>query len=85
MGLPSIVTDINGSREIIVENENGYIVPPRDADALLVAMRRMMNDGRRCSYMASNARNMIGCRFEQGFVHQCLFDFYDAILGGEKV
>ena len=84
MGLPSIVTDINGSREIIVENENGMIVPPRDADALFVAMRRMLNDDRRRSYMASNARNMIGCRFEQGFVRQCLFDFYDTILGGEK-
>lgn len=84
MGLPSIVTDINGSREIIVENENGMIVPPRDADALFVAMRRMINDDRRRFYMASNARNMIGCRFEQGFVRQCLFDFYDTILGGEK-
>ena len=84
MGLPSIVTDINGSREIIVENENGMIVPPRDTDALFVAMRRMIIDDRRRSYMASNARNMIGCRFEQGFVRQCLFDFYDTILGGEK-
>ena len=84
MGLPSIVTDINGSREIIVENENGMIIPPRDVDALFVAMRRMLNDDRRRSYMASNARNMIGCRFEQGFVRQCLLDFYDTILGGEK-
>ena len=84
MGLPSIVTDINGSREIIVDNENGYIIPPRDTDALFAAMRRMMNDNRRRSYMASHARNMISCRFEQGFVRQCLFDFYDLILEGEK-
>lgn len=84
MGLPSIVTDINGSREIIVENENGMIVPPRDADALFVAMRRMVNDDRRRSYMASNARNMVGCRFEQGFVRQCLLDFYDMILHEEE-
>jgi len=84
MGLPSIVTDINGSREIIMENENGYIVPPRDADALLTAMRRMVRDDRRRSYMASHARNMIRCRFEQGFVRQCLFDFYDIILEGDQ-
>lgn len=84
MGLPSIVTDINGSREIIVENENGYIIPPQDVDALLAAMQRMISDSRRRSYMASHARNMIGCRFEQGFVRQCLFDFYDLILEGEK-
>ena len=83
MGLPSIVTDINGSREIIVENENGYIIPPQDGGALLTAMRRMMNNHRRRSYMASHARNMISCRFEQGFVRQCLFDFYDVILQEE--
>ena len=80
MGLPSIVTDINGSREIIVENENGYIIPSQDSDALFAAMCRMMSDGRRRTYMASHARNMIGCRFEQGFVRQCLFDFYDVIM-----
>ena len=84
MGLPSIVTDINGSREIIVENENGYIIPPRDADALLTAMQRMVRENRRRSYMASHARNMIRCRFEQGFVRQCLFDFYDVILEGDQ-
>ena len=84
MDLPSIVTDINGSREIIMENENGYIIPPQDGDALLAAMRRMLNDSRRRSYMASHARNMINSRFEQGFVRQCLFDFYDVILDGEK-
>ena len=85
MGLPSIVTDINGSREIIVENENGLIVPPRDMESLLTAMRRMTTDERRRSYMASHARNMIKCRFEQGFVRQCLFDFYDVILGGNSL
>ena len=34
MGLASIVTDINGSNEIIIDGENGVIVPPRDEEAL---------------------------------------------------
>lgn len=80
MGLPCIVTNINGSREIIVENENGIIIPPQDTEALYDAMLRMMTDKKALSYMVSNARNMIGSRFEQGFVRQCLFDFYDAIM-----
>ena len=44
MGLPSIVTDINGSREIIVQGENGVIVPPKDADALYKAMLDMIRN-----------------------------------------
>ena len=34
MGLPSIVTDINGSREIIENEKNGLIVPSKNVDSL---------------------------------------------------
>lgn len=80
MGLPSIVTDINGSREIVKDGENGMIVPPRNEERLFDAMRVMAqaNDDRQ--RMAGNARKMIEDRFEQGFVRRCLYDFYDEIL-----
>lgn len=82
MGLPSIVTDINGSREIIVEGENGCIVPSKDTDALYEAMVRMRTDSAGRQRMASKAREMVANRFEEGYVHQCLLDFYDSILSG---
>lgn len=44
MGLPQIVTDINGATEIIIEGKNGTIVPPKNADALQAAMLRMATD-----------------------------------------
>ena len=81
MGLPSIVTDINGSREIVVEGKNGVIVPPRDADALYAAMMRFVQQPRQVAEMAANAREMIASRFEKSFVEQCLFDYYKEILG----
>ena len=81
MGLPSIVTDINGSREIIVEGKNGVIVPPRDADALYAAMLRFIEAPAEVAQMAANAREMIASRFEKSFVEQCLFDYYKEILG----
>ena len=80
MGLPCIVTDINGSREIIVEGENGVIVPPRNADALFQAMLEMVRNKPNRDYMVGKARTMIESRFEQSFVQKCLMDFYDEIL-----
>ena len=80
MGLPCIVTDINGSREIVEEGKNGIIVPPKDADALYQAMIRMIEDDLMRKSMAEHARPMIASRFEQGFVRQCLLDFYEEIL-----
>ena len=80
MGLPSIVTDINGSREIIKDGVNGLIVQPRDAGALYQAMHLMLRSTIDRDRMAGNARKMIADRFEQGFVRKCLYDFYDEIL-----
>lgn len=79
MGLPSIVTDINGSREIIIDGENGLIVPSKDADALYDAMLRMLTDEPMRKAMAEKARGLIASRFEKGFVQQCLLDFYGEI------
>jgi len=84
MGLPSIVTDINGSREIIVQGENGVIIPSRDADALYQAMLDMVRYNAAHERMAANARKMIASRFEQGFVRKCLLDYYDEILGSDE-
>lgn len=79
MGLPSIVTDINGSREIIENEKNGLIVPAKDADALYVAMERMLTDTAVRSTMKQNARQMIESRFEKNFVQSCQIEFYKSI------
>ncbi len=80
MGLPSIVTDINGSREIIKNGENGVIIPSKDSKALYNAMSNMIEDREACTNMATNARPMIESRFEQGYVRSCLLDFYDEMM-----
>lgn len=41
-GKPIITTDIPGCREAVVEGENGFLVPPRDADSLAEAMLRYL-------------------------------------------
>lgn len=79
MGLPSIVTDINGSREIVADGKNGLVIPPHDSASLLAAMERMVTDDTVRKRMAANARPMIECRFEQGAVLRNLLAFYDEI------
>ena len=80
MGLPSIVTDINGSREIIIEGRNGSIVPPRNAMALEAAMRRFVESPDDVARMAENARPLIASRYEQSYVRRCLKDYYREII-----
>ena len=80
MGLPCIVTDINGSREIIEDGNNGIIVPSKDSSALCKAMTNLLENKYLCNSLAENARPMIVSRFEQGFVRKCLYDFYNEIM-----
>ena len=80
LGLPNIVTDINGSREIVVDGENGLIVPPQTVQPLHDAMDRMITDNEMREKMQKNARPMIESRFEKSFVQDCLINYYKEIL-----
>ena len=84
LGLPSIVTDINGSREIIEDGKNGLIVPSKDADALCEAMKYVVENPQETQRMASNARAMIASRFDCYFVRQCLYDYYEQLFEQNK-
>lgn len=80
MGLPSIVTDINGSREIIIDGENGVIIPPRDSESLYEMMRRFVDNPEDARRMGVSARPLIAGRYEQSFVRRCLMEFYEQVL-----
>lgn len=80
MDLPSIVTDINGSKEIIINGENGLIVPSHDTDSLCYAMEELLTNIPLRNHMVRNARTIIASHYEQGYVQDCLLDFYKEIL-----
>lgn len=77
MGLPSIVTNINGCNEIIINGENGVIIPPKDKNALLKAMNYFIEqkDGI-VKEMAKKARPMIVNRYDQKKVWEAILAEY---------
>ncbi len=80
MGLPSIVTDINGSSEIIIDGKNGIIIPPKQTDTLRQAMEIFIADKDLARRLSLNARPLVASRYEQTFVRQCLKDYYKELL-----
>ena len=77
MGVPAIVSDVNGCNEIVIPGENGAVVPARDETALLAAMRRFV-DGRADAVpaMASRSRALIASRYAREDVWAALLDMY---------
>jgi glycosyltransferase involved in cell wall biosynthesis len=65
MGLPSIVTDINGCNEIIIDGKNGIIIPVKNSDAIEKAILKLIDDMDFFTILQSNARQMITTRYDQ--------------------
>ncbi len=79
MGLPSIVTDINGCNEIIIENENGMIIPVKDSVAIYDAMEKMLTDKEFSNSLRINARLSIISRYEQQLVWDAILSEYKSL------
>ncbi|MCO7355842.1 glycosyltransferase family 4 protein [Riemerella anatipestifer] len=82
MGLPSIVSDINGCNEIIIEGKNGWIIPPKNVEELYLAMRRMMEDKKAYLDLKTQSRQMIVDRYQQQVVWEALLQEYKQLLNG---
>lgn len=79
MELPAIVTDINGCNEIIIEGQNGTIIPAKNAKAIQDAMKRMIQGKDYYNQLKRNARPMIESRYEQNVVWDALLKEYRSL------
>lgn len=61
-GTPVVATNVGGASEIVVQEKNGYLVPPKSAVKLQEAMQKMMN-------LSLSERRDMGC-FGQKYVKQ---------------
>ena len=80
MGLPSIVSDINGCNEIIIEGENGLIIPPKNVETLKEKMLTLAKDKNLYTKLKGNSRRMIENRYEQSVVWNALLEEYEGLL-----
>ena len=80
MELPCIVTDINGSNEIIIENKNGLIVPPKNTEAFQKAKTELLNNKELYEYLQLNSRTLIANRYQREEVWKALLNEYNNLL-----
>lgn len=76
MGLPAIVSNINGCNEIIIESSNGVIVNVKNEVMLKQAMQKISEDNAFYKKLSKNARMMIVERYQQQIVWDNLLNEY---------
>ncbi len=64
MGRPIITTDAPGCRETVVQGENGFLIAPRDAQALAAAMQRFLEDPTMIAPMGRRSRAIAEERYD---------------------
>ena len=69
-GRPIITTDWIGCRETVVDGDNGFLVPPRDVDALADAMRRFIDQPELIETMGARSRALAEERFDVRLINK---------------
>lgn len=62
-GVPAVATDVGGTRELLRDGIDGFVVPPRDPDALAERVRRLWEDSGARRRMGVSARERIRTEF----------------------
>lgn len=79
MGLPSIVSNINGCNEIIINNFNGKIIPVKDPNSLFEEMQFFIQNSSILGEYGSNARSKIKEGYERKLYWKKLLEEYKRI------
>src|SRR5690606_27454200 len=75
MGRPVITTDAPGCRETVEHGVNGFLVPPRDVEALVGAMERFIKEPALIETMGKESRRLAEERFDERKVNARLMEF----------
>ena len=59
LGIPVIATDGGGTPEIIIDGENGILIPPKSPQILAEKMTDLLNNSEKVEYLGKNAIRQI--------------------------
>jgi glycosyltransferase involved in cell wall biosynthesis len=74
MARPVITTDAPGCRETVVDGVNGFLVPPRDVEALVRAMERFILQPDLIIQMGQASRKLAEERFDVHKINQRILE-----------
>lgn len=84
MGKPVITTDLGGLPEIVKDNYNGFLVPPKDTSTLAEKMKLLYDDKDLCLSMGRNARKEYEEKYTPEKNYEMLMNIYDKVMRRSK-
>lgn len=85
MGVPTVGTRITGLSDAVIDEVTGLLVPPRDADALAVALRRLIADPVLRRRLGEAAHKRCAEQFDSGIANRKLVEEYARLLSAARL
>lgn len=79
-GLPLVLTDVGGNPEVVEDGTNGFLVPPRDADAFSNAVVRLLSNAHLRRQLGHAGSQRVRGEFALKKVEERYQGIYDEVL-----
>ena len=81
--VPIVATNVGGTSEIFVDGVTGMLIPPRDPQALAVAVIELLNNSSKANSVGLAARERMCCDFPVSLAARRLTDLWNQVLDNE--
>lgn len=85
MGLPLVAADVPGSREVVEDGVNGFLVPPRDPRAITEAVLRLAGAPELRQRFGESSRRRAVARFDLSVVAERTESLYRDLFAAKQV
>jgi glycosyltransferase involved in cell wall biosynthesis len=79
---PVVTFEVEGAREVVEDGVSGWIVPPRDVDALADRVGRLLADPEQRRDFGRRARERVAGRWDSQRMLRRIGDVYEAVRSG---
>lgn len=79
-GKPVISFDLDGAKEVIENNVNGFLVPPCDEGALTEALLKLLRNPELCKTMGARGPQKVDPYFRKEYMVDRIDEFYQELL-----
>ena len=77
---PLVATDVPGCRAVVIDGENGFLVPSHDSEQLAAALVRLIEDRALRQKMGKEGRSFVSQRFSDEQVVEQTLAFYQSLM-----
>jgi len=81
LGLPAVVSDVGGNREIVLHQQNGFVVPASNPQELTKALEILVQDGRMRSGFGIRGQQHALTEFSREANNQLYLSLYEKLAG----